>query len=207
MRSRVAEIAGNTLLVNILAGLPEGLRGAELVLSGYESYKKSVDHTAQRARVKNGLVFEALLLEALLAEDISPIYYQATVEHVPNVVFDILLYDSKRPAVLSCKTSLRERWKQADLEGTVLKQVYGGARSVLLTLSDEGYNVQQKIDNHEVHGLDEVIVISRGQSAFDKLLRNLAEWQIAKAKEVMPVDGTLLELSPSPSELSYRQAL
>jgi len=38
---------------------------------------------------------------------------------------------------LTIKTSLRERYKQADLEGLALKQVYRKSKTYLITLSGQ----------------------------------------------------------------------
>ncbi|MDE7137830.1 MAG: hypothetical protein K2O29_05155 [Ruminococcus sp.] len=44
---------------------------------------------------------------------------------MPNVDFDIILYTQEQyPIALSLKTSVRERYKQADLEGVALKNMY-----------------------------------------------------------------------------------
>lgn len=64
----------------------------------------------------NGGVFEQLLVLALLREKISPVYVQAELAFVPNVILDIVLYNRKTPITISAKTTLRERWKQADLK-------------------------------------------------------------------------------------------
>ena len=77
-------------------------------------------------------------------------------------------------------------------EGIVLKQVYGGATSVLLALSPEGYGVQEKIHDQEVHGLDECIVIAPGQSEFDALLERLKDRAVTTAEPVLPVDGRVV---------------
>ena len=192
MRSRVAAIVGNATYSELVTHIPDGLRGSQLVLDGYAEYRSRYNTSSPGMRATNGAVFECLILEALLAEDVSPAYYQASVEHVPNVVFDIFLYHRKTPVVLSCKTSLRERWKQAHVEGIVLKQVYGGATSVLLTLSNEGYGVQEKIRALEVHGLDACIVIAPGRSEFDTLLERLRDYAVTTAEPVLPVEGRVV---------------
>lgn len=68
-------------------------------------------------------------------EEIQPFYYQAKFHHVPPCKCDIVLYDDRRPVVLSVKVSLLERYKQADLEGIALRQVYRQARQYLITLN------------------------------------------------------------------------
>lgn len=72
----------------------------------------------------NGRIFEFAICETLAHEGIAPFYYQARFKRVPNADFDIVLYDSKRSVVLTMKVSMRERYKQADLEGLALRNVY-----------------------------------------------------------------------------------
>ena len=76
---------------------------------------------------------------------------------VPNINFDFLLYSREYgPVVLSAKTSLRERYKQADLEGMMLRQVHRNAKTYLITLnSDEAKSVNSKISNGQVLGIEE----------------------------------------------------
>lgn len=74
-------------------------------------------------------------------------------------MFDLVLFSEEYgPIVLSQKTSLRERYKQADLEGMMLRQVHRKARSFLIT--NEGDKVErynQKIDNEEVLGIERFV--------------------------------------------------
>ena len=178
------EVAGN---------LPQGLSAAELVARGYAWYQSKYDTSAPGRRSTNGRVFEGLVLLALHNAGIHPIYYQASVAHIPQVVYDILLYDTKQPIVLSCKVSLRERWKQADLEAAALRQVYRGAQSVLLTLSaSEGRRLQRQIESSDVLGLDECIVIQSKGDRFDGLISKLEGMKFTKATPIMPVEGKIL---------------
>ncbi len=173
--------------------IPSELKGSEIITIGYEWYKTNYDTSAASQRAKNGRIFEALVLEALLQAGIQPVYYQANVEFIPHVVYDILLYHPKHPVILSCKTSLRERWKQADLEGLALKQVYRGASSYLLTLSkSEGLRVQQQIQNSEVLGMDECIIIDNEEDQFNLLIQKLQNTQFVKASKILPVNGKMI---------------
>ncbi len=173
--------------------IPQGIRGSEFVCKGYDWYCNEYDTSAASQRGKNGRVLEGLVLKALYDSGIHPIYYQAKVANIPHVIYDILLYHSKRPIVLSCKVSLRERWKQADLEGSALKQVYRGASSYLITLSaGEGNRVQQSISDSEVLGLDECIVIRSQGDRFDNLIQELQCKQFVESSPVLPVTGKVI---------------
>lgn len=120
-----------------------------LVAELYEDYLRTYGSNAS----VNGAVFEYLICETLLQAGISPIYYQAQIEFVPDVVFDIVCFHPKRPVVLSCKTSLRERYKQAAGEARILQQVYWGSETYLITLdSSEARSLKKKIAIQDVAG-------------------------------------------------------
>lgn len=121
----------------------------------------------------NGKVFEGLLATILFRESIEPIYVQAKLAFVPNVDFDFVLYSREfGPVVLSAKTSLRERYKQADLEGMMLRQVHRKSRNFLVTINAvEAQGVNEKIRTGKVLGLDDVIVAT--DSTFDQMIDEL----------------------------------
>lgn len=82
-----------------------------------------------------------------------------------------MIYDSNFPIVLSIKTSLRERYKQADLEGLALKQVHRRAKSYLITLSEEGNSINQKIKKGDILGLDECFIADTNE--FNQFIQNI----------------------------------
>lgn len=113
----------------------------------------------QGQAVVNGNVFEHLISVVLYRQNIKPLYQQVTIAFVPNVIFDLVVFTEKYgPVVLSLKTSLRERYKQVDLEGTVLRNVHRRARTFLITAGEEEANsVNRKIESFEVQGIEKVI--------------------------------------------------
>jgi len=138
----------------------------------------------------NGQVFEYLVCEVLAREGITPFYRQAKFERVPNAIYDVVCYDPARPVVLTMKASLRERYKQADLEGLVLRQVYRRAENHLITLAaDEARRVQAKINASEVGGLDSCRVASAAE--FTELINKLKRRTFHTAEAVMPLTGRL----------------
>ncbi|MEC5395917.1 hypothetical protein [Bergeyella sp. RCAD1439] len=85
----------------------------------------------------NGKIFEYILATLCVREGILPIYMSAKVAFVPNVIYDLMFYTTERgPICWSVKTSLRERYKQADLEAIALKYVHRKALSYLITLEE-----------------------------------------------------------------------
>ena len=92
---------------------------------------------------------------------------------VPNVNFDAVLYTHETgPIGLSLKTSLRERYKQADLEAVALKYVHRKAENYLLTMDrEEAESVSRKIATGAVLGLDKAVLASSDE--FDSFVNNL----------------------------------
>jgi hypothetical protein len=81
----------------------------------------------------NGLIFEYIIATLFVRENILPFYLQAKVAFVPNADFDNLIYSKQfGPISFSMKTTLRERYKQADLEAVALKYVHRKAKCYLL---------------------------------------------------------------------------
>ena len=180
----------------IVEELPDSVSGADLVFQGYELYASRYDTNHQSWRPTSGKVFEYLIIDALWNSGINPIYYQAKVTNITYVQYDVFLYHPTKPVAISCKTSLGERWKQADLEGMVLKQIYRGAHSVLVTMNrkrnNEGVNLQRRIESNEAIGLDRCVVIEEGNEDFDALLNALAMTDYGLAQPMIPLVGTVL---------------
>ncbi len=171
-------------------------RTEEVFLKIEKNYKKNSDVPSlyveklwdkyQKLRIKknnslNGNVFEAIIKTMLFKEGIRPFFPQARLQFVPNIDFDIIIFpkdgngdiDVSAPICLSLKTSLRERYKQADLEGIALKNVYKRACSYLVTIDDatEIAKVEDKITNKDVLGID--YVIDARSKDMDKLITDL----------------------------------
>ena len=121
----------------------------------------------------NGTIFELIIATLFVKEGILPLHLQAQVAFVPNVNFDAVLYTTESgPIGLSLKTSLRERYKQADLEAVALKYVHRKAENYLLTMDRaEAESVSNKIIDGDVLGLDKAILASSNE--FDIFVADL----------------------------------
>lgn len=128
-----------------------------------------------------GAIFELVLALALVREEVIPFYTQARVELVPNVNFDFILWTSEYgPVAISAKTSLRERYKQADLEAMALSSVHRKSKSFLVTLEGlEAARVKAKIVSGDVLALTDVILATSSQ--FDDLICELRSLNLMKA--------------------------
>ena len=140
----------------------------------------------------NGGIFELIIYSLLYREGVLPFYTQAKVAFVPNIEFDTILYSNSCPVCLSLKTSLRERYKQADLEAIALKYVHRKARSFLLTMnSQEAKSIKAKIPQGEVIGLDNVIDCNTDQ--LDDLIVFLKQMSFCESTQIDVVTGNLVK--------------
>ena len=140
----------------------------------------------------NGSIFELIIYTLLYRNEVRPFYTQARVAFVPNVVYDTILYSRDIPVSLSIKTSLRERYKQSDLEAATLKYVHRRAVCYLLTLnSEEAKNVKAKKRKGELIGIDKIVDCTSDE--INELIRDLKEFQFEVAQEIKIVEGNLIE--------------
>ena len=94
--------------------------------------------------------------------------------------FDLLIYTEEvGPIVFSCKTSLRERWKQAEFEAQLLKRDFPKSRSFLITMDPKESTVANKIKNGPKSGLEKVM--RSNQPAFDRILEEVKSYTVIKA--------------------------
>jgi hypothetical protein len=137
----------------------------------------------------NGKIFEYILATLFIRENIIPLYLSAKVAFVPNVIYDLMLYTSERgPICISAKTSLRERYKQADLEAIALKYVHRKALSFLVTLEEnEAKSVKAKIKSGDVIGLDDVVVATKEE--FNNLIFELKQFELSEPPTVKVIES------------------
>lgn len=159
---------------------------SEYVTNLWNKYETRDDRNANL----NGKIFEYILASLCIRESILPLYMSAKVAFVPNVIYDLMFYTAGRgPICWSVKTSLRERYKQADLESIALKYVHRKALSYLITLSEkEAKSVKAKIKTGDVIGLDNVIVATT--SEFDDLVTELKESDFEEPPTVKVIEST-----------------
>lgn len=150
------------------------MRPSEYVNHCWNRYETSNVHDKDNNSL-NGTIFELIIATLFVKEGIMPLHLQAKVAFVPNINFDIVLYTNETgPIGISLKTSLRERYKQADLEAIALKYVHRKAQNYLITLDrTEAKSVSQKISEGAVLGINKVIIASAPE--FDAFIEELKE--------------------------------
>ncbi|EOR10968.1 hypothetical protein [Acinetobacter tandoii] len=132
----------------------------------------------------NGKIFEAIIATVMLENGIGPIFSQANVVFVPNVNFDLIVYSKEfGPISISAKTSLRERYKQADLEAVSLKYVHRKARCYLVTMDKpEAIRLEKKLKEGDLLGIDDIVL--GDEASFDEMIEFLGSISLEKPKAV-----------------------
>jgi len=155
-----------------------------------EKYWKAYLRRPEQNNNLNGKIFEYILATLCVRENIIPVYMSAKVAFVPNVIYDLMFYTTERgPICLSAKTSLRERYKQADLEAIALKYVHRKALSYLVTLEEhEAKSVMEKIKNGDIIGLDGVVIATSPE--FDDLIGELKGYEFSEPPTVKVIESS-----------------
>ncbi|MDE3964295.1 hypothetical protein NUQ38_09885, partial [Glaesserella parasuis] len=106
---------------------------------------------------------------------------QAELAFVPNVILDIVLYNRKTPITISAKTTLRERWKQADLEAMATKYVHREALCYVVTLSENEVLARRKEENSYM-GINDFVLAHTDE--FNQLVEKLKQIQITESESI-----------------------
>ncbi|MBQ3629291.1 MAG: hypothetical protein IJS43_07080 [Bacteroidaceae bacterium] len=180
----------------LFEGMTSGKTFLDVKYTHPHEYIKFYWDKYQNSNSKNNSIgggfFEFIIYTLLYREGILPFYTQAKVAFVPNIEFDTILYCKERPVCLSLKTSLRERYKQADLEAIALKYVHRKAQSYLLTLdAREAKATKAKIPAGLLIGLDDVIDCNTEQ--IDELITQLKGMNFCESTKIDVVEGNLVK--------------
>jgi hypothetical protein len=141
-----------------LAGLQKGAGVfLQTTIKGCREKAAAMGKSPQSIGSMGGSWLEYAMLLALKESKLTPAYWQAEFAAVPDNFNDVLLWSKEYgPVIISCKTSLRERYKQADLEAVALRQHFPNAKFFLLTLDEDKQHVQRirrKIEEKEMLAL------------------------------------------------------
>ena len=181
-------VAGNNLKsVDIFENLYVDFRNVKYdVPSEYveKMWRRYQNSEYKKNNSLNGKVFEYIINTLLIREEITPFYVSAQVAFVSDVNFDIILYSNttKTPIVISIKTSLRERYKQADYESLRLKDVHKGSKSYLITLDKNYKRFQNKIELGHIRTINGIF--HAFSEEFDMLISKLKNMEMIKAPSI-----------------------
>jgi hypothetical protein len=124
----------------------------------------------------NGKLFEGLFIAILGRAGISHLILDAAYTCLPYSTIDVAIYTSQGvPILISLKSSLRERWKQSDLEFGRIRSLKPNAICVIATLEDAGMPLRL-LENNQLLGSN-FIVDCRVPSQWDKFLSKITQYK------------------------------
>lgn len=162
------------------------IKPSEFILKYWSIYK---DSFKDNNKGLNGNVFESLVAITLIRENIMPFYMQANVAFIPNVKYDFIIYNNPEIISLSVKTSLRERYKQADLEAVALRYIHRNSESYLITL-DKIEAKRIKNNKSSCMGLNSLILAD--EEEFNILLQRIKKIKIEISPQVSIVTSNFI---------------
>ncbi|PEH36354.1 hypothetical protein [New Jersey aster yellows phytoplasma] len=122
-------------------------------------YLNNKQHNSQSQKVIRGKINEYLILLYFQNKGIINLYPQAYLFFIPDIKFDLVLFtETKRIMAFNFKTCLRDRYKQAMVEGQQLKKLDTRFEFYLLTNNEtETQRLNNKINQGKVQGINQVI--------------------------------------------------
>lgn len=120
----------------------------------------------------NGDLFEGLFASAMIGSGLGNFITAAEYDALPYSKVDMVVYTQRSgPVMLSLKSSLRERWKQSDLEFHVAKRINPAIIGVIATMDSDGARQPLGLLNEgQLLGLDRIVDCNL-PSNVDNLLR------------------------------------
>ncbi|MEC4558632.1 MAG: hypothetical protein U9532_00345 ['Conium maculatum' witches'-broom phytoplasma] len=131
---------------------------------------------SQSQKVIRGKINECLILLYLRNQGIKHLYPQSSLFFIPDNKFDLVLFtQKKRIMAFNFKTCLRDRYKQAMVEGQQIKKLDTRFEYYLLTNNEpETQRLNHKIKQGKVQRINAVINLfsHSAQAFFQHLLTN-----------------------------------
>lgn len=154
-----------------LADLDKGVGHFLLrTINGCRSNAAAQGKSPQSIASMGGNWLEYAMLLALKHKGLTPAYWQAEFAAVPNNFNDVMVWSKEHgPIIISCKTSLRERYKQADLEAVALRVHFPDAKFFLLTLDADKKHLartRKKIADKELLALQAIYAEDNADELF-----------------------------------------
>lgn len=159
-----------------IINVPKGAKPHKFVQICWDWYKANYPSKSSQ----NGWLFENIVELALDRAGIPFIYRQVKLNGLTLAVFDLMLFEGNVPLVFPLKTTLRERWKQAELEARVLKQLYPDAECYLITLSEKEVKARRNAPEQLI-GIDGFVLANTPE--FDEFVKKLQKRALTPATE------------------------
>ena len=146
-------------------------RNRDFILNQAKSNKEDFNSLSQSLRSKNGKVYECINAHLVDKMNFKILYADEVIPKCNGLVRpDLVFQASERKIFLSLKTSIRERWKQADWEAIYAKENYPDWLFVLCIHDQKEAERLEKSLSY-LSGLDSIICSSDG--SLNEFYKNL----------------------------------
>lgn len=138
----------------------------------YSDYLRSIWSIAKDLEIARGWFFELAVASILSHSELRGYSRGVIFRGMAGTSFDLALWDvtSDSPITLQLTSTVRERYKLADLEAFKLKSKYPRSKCYLLTFD---YTEAARLQSHVFESLNQVIFV--GSDEFDHLVENLVD--------------------------------
>lgn len=153
----------------------------------YSRFIEAVWTDAKQRKQASGALFELLVSACLNDAGVRTFYRHGRLLGSPMVEFDLLIWSAfdSSPWCIQLTSSLRERYKLADLQAFRVKSSYPNAIVTLLTMDQEDAS---RRTNTDYESLDELIYC--GSPVFDSFIQRMAHSGSGSCPEIVDFKKT-----------------
>lgn len=167
--------------------------GFDSVRAPYGEYIQEIWNSAKRLGIasgpQSGTLFEMLIGSVLIAAGFLPFYQKAELHRARNIESDFLFWDkeTESPLCLELTSTLRERYKLADLQAFKIKASYPSAKFFQLTMDFKDAARRSTEDFDSLDGL-----IFPGSSEIDTVLQSVSGMSLGQSAPLLQNKNTSL---------------
>ena len=150
-------------------------KGFDSITEPYGDYIQEVWNSAKRLGIasgpQSGPLFEMLIASVFISAGFLPFYQKAELKFAGKIESDFLFWDERTesPVCIELTSTLRERYKLADLQAFKVKANYPKAKFFQLTMDYKDVSRRSPEDFESLDGL-----IFPGSGDIDKVLSSVA---------------------------------
>ena len=171
--------------------LARSQRGFDAIRRPFGDYIQEVWNGAKRLGIDSGTLFEMLIASVFIGGNFFPFYRRGELASARKIESDFLFWDetSKAPICIELTSTLRERYKLADLQAFKVKAKYPGAKFFQLTMDYKDASRRSSEDFESLDGL-----IFAGSSEIEQVFRVLEQASLGKTALLEENKNTTLHL-------------
>lgn len=169
--------------------LARSQKGFDSVQPPYGDYIRDIWNAAKRLGIDSGPLFEMLIASVFIGANYLPFYQKAELALARKIESDFLFWDEtkKAPICIELTSTLRERYKLADLQAFKVKANFPEAKFFQLTMD---YKDAARRSSNDFESLDGLIFA--GSEGVELLLSEIEKATLGKAAPLLENRNTTL---------------